>query len=112
MTLPVVILSEQFDRLRRAQASRKMLSSRGPGLGPRDLLFGRQEERIREINPCRIVGLDQRDFLLPAPSFDLLLARNGVANIAEDLVMYEAMNPISFGESGDQTFPVLSDPSL
>jgi len=56
--------------------------------------------------------LDQLDLLLPAPSFDLLLTRNSVANMAEDLIMYEAMNPISFGESGDQTFPVLSDPSL
>jgi hypothetical protein len=32
--------------------------------------------------------------------------------MAEDLVMYEAINPISFGESGDQTFPVLNDPPL
>jgi hypothetical protein len=82
-----------------------MLSSRGPGFGPRDLLLGRQKQRIRQINPCWIVDLDQPDLLLPAPSFDLLLPRNSVANMAEDLVMYEAMNPISFGESRGPNLP-------
>jgi hypothetical protein len=69
-------------------------------------------ERPRKILPRRITPSNKRDFLLPPPPLDLLLARNRAANVAEYFQMHQPENPISRRESGNQPSPMLRHPPL
>jgi hypothetical protein len=46
---------------------------------------------------------DQADFLLAAPTYDFLFARNGVLNVAEGFEVDEAEDSIASGETWDET---------
>jgi hypothetical protein len=50
------------------------------------------------INPVGIVFLDERDFLLPAPALELLLARNCRSNILKSLEVEQPRDVVFGGE--------------
>lgn len=48
----------------------------------------------RQVFPCRILLLDQRNFLLPPPFLDLSLAVNSGLNMLKDFVVHQPINAI------------------
>jgi hypothetical protein len=51
--------------------------------------LGFQQQRLVEIVPVRVHGVNQRDFLAPGARFDLFLARNGSKWIARLFEEYQ-----------------------
>jgi hypothetical protein len=49
------------------------------------------------------VLFDQADFLLAAPTFDFLFARDGVLNVAKGFEVDEAEDSVTSGEAWDET---------
>ena len=79
--------------------------------GAKDLLFARagislktnQITRVKpafaEILPGRIGSTNQSNFFLAQPTFEVLLPRNGGANVLESLEVYKTVNTVLAGES-------------
>ena len=73
----------------------------------RDLLFTptRTENagQLRgQILPCRIVALDEPDFLFPPPTLDFFLAANCLPDVSVRLEVHETENAIAGGEARDK----------
>ena len=67
-------------------------------------------EGFRQIVPVWIVLLDQRDFPIPAPSFQVLLALEGGAHVVGLLKVDKPMHAVSVGKAFDDVIPMLVDP--
>ena len=52
-----------------------------------------------KVLPARIDLLDQRNFLLPPPAFELLFAADRSLHLIIGFVIHEAMDFVLFGES-------------
>jgi len=65
-----------------------------------------------QIFPIRVRFFDQRDLLLPKPSFDLFLTSDGCVHISGLLKMDQTCHVVSAGEARKQMVFVLIDPSL
>ena len=68
-------------------------------------------EILRQVPPTRVYLFDQRDFLVAAPSLDLLLAFDGAKRVVSHIEVDQALGAVSSGEAGDYTRPVLREPS-
>ena len=67
------------------------------------------EKLIVQVPPLRVVLLDQPQLPCSLASLQLLLARNGITDMAEGLEVYQAMHGVSLCEAGDLAAPVLID---
>src|SRR5579864_5328028 len=65
-----------------------------------------------EILPSGIVPLNKPDLLFAPPPLDFLFAGDRVANIRELFAMDQPENPVSGGESWDESLPVFNHPAL
>ena len=62
---------------------------------------------ITKVQPLRIDGGDQIEFLLSHPTLDLLLPGNGRTDIHETLVVEQAVDVVLPRESGNELVLVL-----
>src|SRR5436190_1165176 len=69
---------------------------------------GLMDDRLIEVRPSRIHGLDQSELLFARPGLDLLLAQDRRRHVLVDLVPGEKLAVIFSGEP-DLAFPVLPD---
>ena len=69
-----------------------------------------EAQAYSEVDPLRVVLLDQVDLPLTVPALQLLFARDGGVHIAEHLEADEAEDAIARREAGDFPFAVLIEP--
>jgi hypothetical protein len=62
---------------------------------------------LRQVGPCGVRLLDQCDFFLAPPAFDLFLSSNRVLHVGKRLDIYEPMNLVSASKSRDYAELVL-----
>ena len=62
---------------------------------------------LREVLPERVPTFDEFNLPRSTPTFQLLLARYGVLDVAEEFTVDESGHPVSLGESVDLTALVL-----
>ncbi|MGF7171726.1 hypothetical protein FHS91_003427 [Sphingobium xanthum] len=71
----------------------------------------RKPKADREIDPFRIVTLNQVDLPLPVPALELFLAQDRTFHGAEEFVADEMVNAMSAREAGDRAGTVLVKPA-
>ena len=62
-----------------------------------------------EVAPGGVGALDQKDFFLTAPAFELLFTGDGVANVGEGLEINEFGRVVLRAEAGEELLFVLRD---
>ncbi len=67
---------------------------------------------FRQVLPCRILRFNKLDLLFSPPAFKLFLARDGITNVAEDLVPDQSVDVLSRRKAFEDVFAVLPHPSL
>jgi hypothetical protein len=67
---------------------------------------------FRQVLPSRILRFNKLNFLSPSPALELFLARDRVANIAEDVVPDQSVDVRPRGKACESVFSVLTHPSL
>jgi len=67
---------------------------------------------FRQVLPRRVLRFDQMNLLLSPPALELFLARDRIANIAEDLVPDQTVNVVPCSKALEGVFPVLPHPPL
>src|SRR5574340_262708 len=94
-----VILSEGARPSRRTPARPKPHASVAPLL-PDRLIRKRHfaSPALGQVFPARVHPLDEGDFLLPSPPFQLLLPADGFQNVVEFLVIHQ---PVAFVLAGE-----------
>ena len=68
---------------------------------PKDLLGVSLEPPRRQVTPFRITCLDQAQFPLARPAFDLPFSGRGDTRVGEFLEMHQSMDAIASGEASE-----------
>src|SRR5579863_3186442 len=63
-----------------------------------------------QVHPVRVDGRDQRNFLFPAPAFELLFAPDGFVYVVVGLPIEQAVDIVLAGEARERVLFVLEDP--
>src|SRR5580698_3003238 len=66
---------------------------------------------LAKIDPCRVLLLNQRYFLIAAPPFDLFFSSDRIVDGAEALEPNQARAPVVRGKARSPTFAMLFYPS-